>query len=929
MKTTLFRSRPLSVLALGVALLGSLALANRARSATVAPEQPFEDFAEPGFPFIVSTVDARALGGGFPKDNVATRGVVLLLGDESYAVFDPDLLRMSVGWHGEFIDMVTMAQVSYQEAGNKKNGIPKVLGTPTFANGMYAGWMTGEPTFDDPRPAGPNPADPGRGPLSPRDARWNGVYVVNDRAVLSYTVGGTEIHEEPSRVEAGGEVGFARAFEVGPTREPLTLVIADVSSSARSIETTPRTIVVQQRGAGDTITAVGVSGLPGAHPELTRGRYLTLRLPASAESRNFSVTIWRGQQAERQVFERMLETPRTVEPYAAGGPPHWAESVTTHGVLSPDTSAYVVDRLTLPLPNPWRRNVRAAGLDFFSDGRAAVVTFDGDVWIVDGIDHDLDRLVWRRFASGMYEPLSVQVVNDEVYVFGRDGIVRPKDLNGDGEADFYENFSNLIVQSIESREFPMDMKAKRGGGFYLAKGGALDNGPKTAPRTFPGFRAGSSFAGTVSEVSSDGRRISVVASGLREPFIGLHPEVGMLTASDQQGNFVPSTPIYILEPGGYYGVIPTAHRPRVPEGEVQALVWIPHEIDQSGAGEAWVTGDRMGFGGDALIHLSYGRPGVFRVYMDSTAAGVQGGIVPLTDGFTAPLLKAAMRPEDGQLYLTGFSIWGTNAKEVSAFARMRYTGKTVTIPLAVEAGQQGVLLRFATPLERQGATDAARYDVQRWNYQRTEKYGSGHFKLDGSAGQDRLPVASANLAPDGMSVLLVLPDMRPVDQLQLVYQLRSAAGEAVSDTVYLTLPRVTPLDLAAAGFGGVDWRADLSSRPMQTAPAAETAATVARGAQIFQRSACAACHSVDGSTAGTVGPPLRGVFGRRQSFTDGTSQIADAAYIRESLLQPEKKIVKGYEAGMPSFAGILDNAEIESVVLYIRSLAAPAGAGEN
>jgi cytochrome c2 len=914
-----------------LAAAASLVLVTHARNASAratGEDPPFQNFAEPGFPFIVSTVDARSLGSSFSPGNVATRGVVLMLGNETYAVFDPDLLRMAVGWRGGFINMVTMAQVSYQQSQNKNNGIPKVLGNPTFTNGMYEGWMGTSPSFTDPRPAGPNPVDPGRGPISVKDGRWNGIYVVGDHAVLSYTAHGTEIHEQPGSVAAGGEVGIVRAFETGAVAQPLTLVIADVPG-AGAPQRSGNTVTIPQGSAGDTVTAVGVVGAGDAKLEVQNGRYVTLSIPAGAQARRFQVTVWRGPAARRAAFDQMLRTPATVARFAAGGPSHWQGSVTTKGVLSPDTSAYVVDRLTLPLPNPWRRNVRVAGLDFFPDGRAVVVTFDGDVWIVDGIDRGLQHLVWKRFASGMYEPLSVQVVDNQIYVFARGGIIRPKDLNGDGEADFYENFSNLIVQSIESREFPMDMQAKRGGGFYLAKGGALDNGPKTAPQTFPGFRAGSRFAGTVSEVSADGRSIQIVARGLREPFLGLHPTKGILTASDQQGNFVPSTPIYIIHPGGYYGVVPTAHGATVPTGDVDAMVWIPHEIDQSAAGQAWVTGNRMGFGGDALIHLSYGRPGVFRVYMDSTAKGVQGSLVSLTDGFTAPLLKAKMRPQDGQLYLTGFEIWGSNAKEVSTFARLRYTGQPSTIPLSAKAGQQGVLLRFATPLDRKMATDESRYDVQRWNYKRTENYGSGHFKVDGSAGQDRLQVASANLSADGKSLLLVLPDMRPVNQLQVAYQLKSAAGKTVADTLYMTVNSAPALNLASAGFAGLDWRKSLANAATTAAPVTEAPATAARGAQIFQRAACAACHSVDGSTAGKLGPSLRGVFGSRVTFTDGTSRVADEAYIRQSLLDPGSQIVKGYEEGMPSFRGVLSESEINSLILYIRSLgtasARPAG----
>ena len=60
--------------------------------------------------------------------------------------------------------------------------------------------------------------------------------------------------------------------------------------------------------------------------------------------------------------------------------------------LAPDSAAYVVDEVVLPLNNPWARNVRPSDIAFFADGRAAVTTFEGDVWIVDGLEDDLERL---------------------------------------------------------------------------------------------------------------------------------------------------------------------------------------------------------------------------------------------------------------------------------------------------------------------------------------------------------------------------------------------------------------------------------------------------------------------------------------------------------------------------------------------------------
>jgi len=886
-------------------------------------EDPFAPFVERGFPFIVSTVDAGKLGASFPERNLAVRCVVVMLGNESYACFDTDLLRMSAAWHGAFVSLTTMAQISYQEPGNKNNAISRVLGTPVIATGIYPGWTSGEPDFRDPRAAGPNPLAGGRGPIAATAGRWNGLDVVGNEAVLSYTVAGTDIHEQIGSIAVGGQVGITRTFQMSAVRQPLTLVVSEVPAGATA-EVRGNIAVAMQGAARDTATAVGIVGAPaGTRLQVDSGRYITVRIPAGAPASPFRIVAWRGRSADRGVMAALLAEPVTMANTEKGGAPHWAGTVTTRGQTSPDTADYVVDRLTLPLANPWRRNVRVADVDFFKDGRAAVVTFEGDVWVVSGVDRALGNLQWKRFASGLYEPLGISVVRDTIYVYDRQGIVRLRDVNGDGEADIYENFSNLSHQSGESREFPLGMSAKPGGGFYLAIGSALDLGPKTSPAIMQGFRAGSSQSGTVQEVSADGRSIRTFANGLREPIIGTDPRSGTIAASDQQGNFVPSTPIFLLRDGGYYGVPASAHRATPPTPELP-LVWIPHEVDQSGAGEVWVNGDRMGFGGDALVHLSYGRPGPFRVYIDSTRSAVQGALVALPGQYRAPTLKGRVGPNDGQLYLAGFSVWGSRATEVSNLVRLRYTGRPSRLPVAVHSGQQGILVRFTTPIDATAA-DAARYELKRWNYVRSPAYGSGHFKLDGTPGEETLPLR-AHLSADGRGVLLVVPDMKPAMQMQLGYRLRSRAGVVLQDTLYLTVHAIDSLDLARAGFASLDWRASARgtlSKPLVVAKGA--ASTAARGATLYQQKGCIGCHSIDGTLAGKTGPTLRGVYGSSVTLTTGASRTANDAYLRRSILDPASEIVKGFEPGMPTYRGVLSDAEVESLIRYIKSIGRKGG----
>lgn len=68
------------------------------------------------------------------------------------------------------------------------------------------------------------------------------------------------------------------------------------------------------------------------------------------------------------------------------------------------------------------------------------------------------------------------------------------------------------------------------------------------------------------------------------------------------------------------------------------------------------------------------------------------------------------------------------------------------------------------------------------------------------------------------------------------------------------------------------------------------------------------------------GPPFQGIYGSKSELADGTSVTVDEAYLRESILEPSKKVVKGYNAEMPSYAGVLNDADMESIILYISTL---------
>ncbi|MFN7625423.1 MAG: hypothetical protein ACK5PZ_01245, partial [Pirellula sp.] len=97
---------------------------------------------------------------------------------------------------------------------------------------------------------------------------------------------------------------------------------------------------------------------------------------------------------------------------------------------------YVVDTIEVPLDNPWKTLLACGAHAFLSDGRAVVVTMQGDVWLVSHLDSD--KASWRRIAGGMHHLLGVVVHNDQIYTLGRNQITRLHDLNGDQQIDLYE-----------------------------------------------------------------------------------------------------------------------------------------------------------------------------------------------------------------------------------------------------------------------------------------------------------------------------------------------------------------------------------------------------------------------------------------------------------------------------------------------------------
>jgi mono/diheme cytochrome c family protein len=173
-------------------------------------------------------------------------------------------------------------------------------------------------------------------------------------------------------------------------------------------------------------------------------------------------------------------------------------------------------------------------------------------------------------------------------------------------------------------------------------------------------------------------------------------------------------------------------------------------------------------------------------------------------------------------------------------------------------------------------------------------------------------------------VFLGVPGMKPVMQLRVGWSLATADGLAFEENAYTTPYELAKFDPRAEGFG--DIAVDLT--PRAAAAAADAGpASLAEGQRLAQLFACVACHATEPNPMVVKnGPVWKGLYGSERTVFAGGKPVkvtVDDAYVREAILDPSAKIAAGYEKSeyaMPSFAGVLTPTQVDSLVLYVKSL---------
>lgn len=732
--------------------------------------------------------------------NVADALTVRLKNDVTLS-YDLHRMRLAGAWSGGFLDL---SRTGF--ALQRGEGRPLPEGKPL--RGQTWSWAY-DGKFDYPT----NDLLP-RGPLPARWMKYEGHYVCDRQVVLSYLIEGRQVLECPDAEATADGVVIAHTLRIGGGATRLRLCVGRLESgraTSRGVVVIGKTGVIGPNGpvrgnevmAGDDQEMVA-AGAWGETKGLTweadgQGR-LALNIPAGKEPRVIRIFCWGGNPSSglerfgeflREAGREAVTDPETL---TRGGARLWPMTMKEPGVLGEQSGAYALDTVPVPFDNPYGAWMRTSALAFFPDGRAVVTTYTGDVWIVSGLDNSLQGATWSRFASGLYEPFGAQVIHGLIYVTCHNGIVRLHDLNDDGEADFYETFYADTDVSTFFHSFNFDLQVDRSGHLYYAKAGEYTD---------------YKLPGAILEVAPDGSGAEVYCTGFRVPNgMGMLPD-GRLTVSDNQGDWMPASKINIVRRGGFYGYVqnltgggaygdhwaPDGGRLDVravkkPATFDQPIIWMPQEFDNSSSAQLWAGDKRFGPLAGRLLHCSFGKGWMYYLMTQDVGAVSQAAIVALPFQFDAGLMRLRLNPADGQVYAVGLSGWqGPDGGKDGCLQRLRYTGREFKMLGDLKVHRDALSLKFNFPLDPASAAAPENYHLEQWNYLWSSSYGSDQYSVEhpGQKGHDKLKIASVQVSGDRREVVLRIPGLRPVNQIELRLSLTAADGVPWKQLAYLTI----------------------------------------------------------------------------------------------------------------------------------------------
>lgn len=370
---------------------------------------------------------------------------------------------------------------------------------------------------------------------------------------------------------------------------------------------------------------------------------------------------------------------------------------------------------------------RVGGLAFLPDGRLLVTTWDtiGGVYVLDNVTGgDTSQITVKRIASGLAEPLGVEVVDGEIYVLQKHELTRLRDLDGDEVIDAYEAVCNSWGVTSDFHEFAFGLVYKEGY-FYATLSMAMRL--MSHERQHPD-------RGKTIRISKDGT-FDWINYGLRTPNgIGLGVD-DELFVTDNQGEWTPANKLIHIKQGEFlgmqWGLSDTLQEtPRI----APPAIWLPeNEIGNSPTEPILIySGPYKG----QMLHGDVTHGGIKRDFLEKIKGDYQGAVFRFTQGLEAGVNRLAWGP-DSALYIGGVGMvggWSWKEKQYG-LQKITYNGKTTFEMLAIRVKRDGFEIEFTEALKGQ-EIDPTDFLIQQWRYQGTAGYGGPKLDLKNLEIQD-------------------------------------------------------------------------------------------------------------------------------------------------------------------------------------------------
>lgn len=439
------------------------------------------------------------------------------------------------------------------------------------------------------------------------------------------------------------------------------------------------------------------------------------------------------------------------------------------------------------IPNPAGIDPQVGAMDTMKDGRIAVAFHRGELMIFDPKNQS-----WSLFASGLQEPLGMLVEDDgSMLVMQRAELTRIKDTDGDGLADEYQTVYDGFGMSGNYHEFSYGPARDKDGNLYVALGIASNGAPmrkeirgKFSEIGKANFDEMTSYEnwnknkgkaermyarvewrGWVMKISPDGKKVEPYASGLRSPNGMGFDAKGRLLITDNQGDWRPTSPLYEIKQGGFYGhpasliwkkdwdgtdpysmdvkELDKMQSPPVgyfPQGELANSPTWPVVIPKDSMPDALV--------GQTLIG-EMNQPLLVRVLDDEVDGVFQTGLTAMFDG--SKLGKGNNRivfGNDGSIYVgkTALSWAGENG-----IARIKWNGKPFFAVEKIKAVSGGFALAFTEEVD---PNTLSNIKVESNTYKYHKQYGSPKEDVK------EMPVVKSELLNKGLAIRIDLGGLR-------------------------------------------------------------------------------------------------------------------------------------------------------------------------